>query len=85
MLGSWKGPLPTASLQASKERQLYSPVLLPSPMGCHLGETQSARELTSKVRSGTTMVIQLSAIVMCVLLCSAITSMERKNRTDHTM
>ena len=80
MHSSWQGPLPTASSQASKERQLYCPELPSSPRG-----VQSARQLTSKVRSGTTMVIQLSAMVMCVLLCSAITSMERRNRTDHTM
>lgn len=48
-------------------------------------EDLCCRKLTSKVRRGTTMVIQLSAIVMCVLRCSAITSMERRNRTDHTM
>lgn len=40
---------------------------------------------TSKVSSGTTIVIQLTAMVMCVLLCSAITSMERRKSTDHTM
>lgn len=41
--------------------------------------------LTSNVRRGTTIVIQLIAMVMCVRRCSAMMSMERRKRTDQMM
>lgn len=41
--------------------------------------------VTSNVRRGTTMVIQLIAMVMWVRRCSAMMSMERRKRTDQMM